>query len=111
MSGGGWKGVRETLKMRERAPHPLPLPFLLLPDGSLICPWPRRQVLLSWQQAQIDEVRACLALVPQREFPRYAWCSRERVVPINPTPEQSWLDRRIFDGMRVSARVAELAAA
>jgi hypothetical protein len=35
---------------------------------------------------------------------RYAWVTAERVTPIA-TPEQSWIDRRVFDGMRVPARV------
>ena len=86
MSGvSNWKGIRESLRVRERARHPYPLPFLALPDGSLICPWPRRPVLLWWQEDQLREVRACLALVPQPV--RYAWVTAERVTPI-PTPDQ-----------------------
>jgi hypothetical protein len=47
--------------------------------------------------------------VPQRVA--YAWVTGTTVRPIVPTPEQSWINRKIHDGMRVSARVGELAAA
>jgi hypothetical protein len=91
-----------------RPPHPLP--FLLI-DDTLICPWPRRPILLTWQSDQLREARACLALVPHR-LPRYAWVSAAKVVPI-PQPEECWIARRSFDGMKVPAyeMVEELAAA
>ena len=53
MSGANWTGIRESYRRRVEIPHPLPLPFLLLPDGSLICPWCKRPVLLWWQEAQL----------------------------------------------------------